>query len=73
MKTYIVACNALPTALIVANSEKEAEKIAIQKAKNDLGDCDLDFEAYEINNYMADYDEPELFGWIVNKDNNYLG
>ena len=72
MNIYIAACNALPTALIVAKNKEEAEKIAIQGAKKDLGECDLDFEAYEINDYMSDCDEPDLFGWIVKKGGNYL-
>ena len=49
MNTYIVACNAEPTALVVAESKKDAVKITRKQAKKDIGLCDDHWTAYEIN------------------------
>ena len=70
---YIVACNAAPTSLVLANSTEEAIRITKKQANKDMGDCDNNWIAYEINEYFSDdcYD-PYFFGWIINADCNYL-
>lgn len=72
MNTYIVACNAEPTALVIAESKKEAVKITRKQAVLDIGDCDDHWEAYEINEYFKDDDEPNFFGWVKSPEHSYL-
>lgn len=72
MKTYIVACNAEPTALVLAESKKEAVKITRKQAVLDIGDCDDNWTAYEINEYFKDDDDPIFFGWVKSPEHSYL-
>lgn len=72
LNTYIVACNADPTCIIVAASKEEAEKMARAKANEDLDNCDTNWTAYEVNDYFSNEDESYFFGWIKGPGHNYL-
>lgn len=72
MKTYVVTCNAEPTCIITAENKKEAESMAKVQADKDLGDCDENWEANEINEYFKDIYEPSFFGWVKSADQIYI-
>ena len=70
MKVYIVASNTSRTAIVIAGSKKEAEKIAKHKRKMDNA------EAYEINEYFKEQiewneitGEAEIWDWLEEKEN----
>ena len=68
----IYCSNAEPTALVLAESKKEAVKITRKQAVLDIGDCDDNWTAYEINEYFKDDDDPIFFGWVKSPEHNYL-
>ena len=71
LKPYVVASNAEPTCIVVANNKKEAIKIAQVQAIKDL-DCEQDWEAYEVTDYFSNCFDPEFFGWIKHIDSKYI-
>lgn len=72
MKTYVVACNAEPTCIVVANSKKMAEKMAREQAEFDFGDCDVNWKAFEINEYFEAEYSPTFFGWVKHAEQDYV-
>ena len=72
LQTYVVACNADPTCIVVAESKEDAEKMARLQADEDLGDCDTCWKAYEINEYFSSEYEPYFFGWVKHAEQNYV-
>ena len=72
LKTYVITTNCVQTAIIVAESEKQAIEMFEKQAKKDY--CEgYDFvDATEINEYFSTgFYNPDFFGWIVNNTNPY--
>ena len=72
LKTYVVACNAEPTCIITAQNKKQAEQMAKEQADVDLGDCDTNWKAEEINEYFSDVFKPDFFGWVKSPGQSYM-
>ena len=72
LKTFIVACNAEPTCIIVAFNKKQAEDMARKQADADMGDCDDHWTGYEVGEYFSDMYDKEFFGWIKSPGHTYL-
>ena len=72
LKTFVVACNAEPTCIVVAENEEEAEMMAQMQASFDIGECDDNWSAYEINSYFNEEDDPYFFGWVWSPGQSYM-
>lgn len=71
-KVYIVACRCEPFCIVIAKDKKRAEAIALLQADEDLGECDENWQAYEISEYFDDLEESEFYGWIKAEGQSYL-
>lgn len=72
-KKYVVACNAEPNGIVIAESKKKAIELIQKQADEDFGEgnCDTHWEAYEFDSYFTD-DDYGFFGWIQSPGQHYL-